>query len=165
MPFPSFISGLIDGLPSFPMPPFPLPGLPEEYSKLLNGDVSDWVHPQDLVIKGIAQGKTAEQMFNYVRDGIKYSPDPEEHFQADIETNQRKVGDCEDHAFLLAAMLASQGIPNSIRVAMVPSAKQMHMYNVVEGREVDTTVKSNTFHITEMPPHTTLKTVQVFPPA
>lgn len=64
--------------------------------------------------------KEVEELFYYVRDTIKYVKDPRlteldfDYIQSPLETLERKAGDCDDHAVLLASLLESIGYGTSI---------------------------------------------------
>jgi predicted transglutaminase-like cysteine proteinase len=79
---------------------------------------------RDLAIEITQEATTdkreVEEIFYYVRDTIKYVKDPRltgldfDYIQSPLETLERKAGDCDDHAVLLASLLESIGYGTSI---------------------------------------------------
>jgi len=90
--------------------------------------------------------KEVEELFYYVRDTIKYVKDPRlteldfDYIQPPSQTVERKAGDCDDHAVLLASLLESIGY--STKVCFVDTdeeepfeADHMNIIVTVDGDE------------------------------
>jgi predicted transglutaminase-like cysteine proteinase len=64
--------------------------------------------------------KAVTAIFDYVRDTINYVNDPRvveldfDYVQSPLQTIQRRAGDCDDHAVLLASMLEAIGYSTTI---------------------------------------------------
>lgn len=87
---------------------------------LMQDIVSEYKHNKEIrdlatrIIESVPQksyGAEARAVFNYVRDHVRYTQDPDgmEYVQSPIVTLQTGHGDCDDQATLLATLLASIG--------------------------------------------------------
>jgi len=85
-------------------------------------------------------GQRAEQIFLFVRDGVRYTPDSDQ-FRLDefaqnadelataIKQNGVAYGDCEDSAVLLAVMYKAAGLRSAIIVGSGHTAVLVHLPN------------------------------------
>ena len=74
---------------------------------------------RDLAIEvtrpAVGNEEEVTEIFNYVRDNIKYVKDPRftelnfDYIQSPSQTIERAAGDCDDHAVLLASLLEAVG--------------------------------------------------------
>jgi hypothetical protein len=71
-------------------------------------------------------------VFNWVRDNIRYTRDPEglELFRKPIRTVQLGIADCDDMSILIAALLGTIGHTLLLRVIGVSSDEPEHIYPV-----------------------------------
>lgn len=60
-----------------------------------------------------------EKMFLFVRDRVKYEPDPYDRWKLPEETLRDMSGDCEDKAILLASLLLAKDYDAWVRIARV----------------------------------------------
>jgi len=72
----------------------------------------------------------ASAVFNWVRDNIRYTRDPDalELFRKPIRTVQLGIADCDDMSILIAALLGTIGHRLLLRVIGVTSAEPEHIY-------------------------------------
>jgi transglutaminase-like putative cysteine protease len=77
-----------------------------------------------------AWAEQVEALHRYVRDGIRYLPDPEdsELVQTPVVTMQLEHGDCDDKATLLAALLKSIRHPARYVAVGYEPGKFSHVY-------------------------------------
>ena len=126
----SILTGIVRGFPN-------LLDIP---SAIFADAVLPYVEPNNPRVVSLAnQLTTPRSMFEWVRDNIEYVPEAVEHFQRPDETLDRKAGDCEDNAILLASLLSAKGYRNRFKVIAWPLVSQMHIYNQIYdgGRWVD----------------------------
>ncbi len=100
-------------------------------------------------VKGVERGQAEiESVFNWVKEHIEFRGEHAETLQEPRVTLQLGAGDCDDHAMLLAALLASLGYRTRFRTVATASAPDefSHVYAEVEDKKtkqwipVDTTV-------------------------
>jgi transglutaminase-like putative cysteine protease len=77
-----------------------------------------------------AWAQQVEALHRYVRDGIRYLPDPEdvELVQTPVVTMDIEHGDCDDKATLLAALLKSIRHPVRFQAVGYEPGKFSHVY-------------------------------------
>jgi len=65
----------------------------------------------------------AEKVYWWVRRNVKWERDPEgrEMIRSPIVTLNRRIGDCDDHAILIASLLRSIGMP--VRIVLVATRR------------------------------------------
>jgi len=69
-------------------------------------------------------------VFNWVRENVRYTRDIRniELFQKPIRTLEMKIGDCDDQAMILSALLECIGYPTMLKVVGISSKEPEHIY-------------------------------------
>ncbi len=86
------------------------------------------------VLRGVPERnwkKEATALFGWTRKNVRYTLDPDgvELFQSAQRSTEVGIGDCDDQAITLGALLQSVGIPVRLRViGMKGSDKFQHIY-------------------------------------
>ena len=75
------------------------------------------IQPYDPLVNQLAFSLGSPyKIFEFVRDYVKYKPDPNELWRTPAETLKLGYGDCDDQAILLCSMLLVVNEPSYVRV-------------------------------------------------
>lgn len=80
----------------------------------------------------------AGRIHEWVRDRVRFLPEPDEQVQTPALTVARRFGDCDDHCTLVGALLHAVGIPWRLELLRDGRGRAFHIWAVavVNGRDV-----------------------------
>ena len=124
-------------LPSEPLPALPFHGVPDEVAPFLNAEFNiESDEPQLLEAAGKILGDTrdplsaASKLLGWVYRNIEKKPVLS--IPSALEVLSTRVGDCNEHAVLLTALLRAAGIPARLCVGLVYSRNMFYYHAWVE---------------------------------
>lgn len=91
-----------------------------------------------LVVRVAKELGTPQNIFEFVRNNIRYVPDPNEVWRTATRTLELGYGDCDDHAILLCALLRTIHEPAKVEIIYF-EGKGGHAFVIWNGKFLDTT--------------------------